>query len=388
VELEVSEEAVRHVAAKGHDPRYGARPLKRAMEREVLVPLADAINQYAEGTRLEARVDAVGAKLSVQVRAKTTEGGGVARTLASESNYAVVVDAIRRLRRKMQLLLKSPSILGIRNELYQIQRMLAHAEAKRDEVGKATHRQRMKRPAELLGEVDALTEEVTALEDAAMAALYEDAAAVQALTPAVDPLYARWEALLLRVYAHGFPDADRTLIGVYGEAADRWRMLTRAYVEAAKRWEYRVHLWWFGRHGADEYLRHECRDIDEFFDKPQAGILGVAMSIEGTYAALRFVPEKGVHLFTEGEKNRSDPCLVDASELAIGKYVPPAGVEKRRGIPAGPIRRAYDIDRGEMEDPALGFGFQRSFDPRDLARELVDVMEAQLRAAARRIIES
>ena len=62
-------------------------------------------------------------------------------------------------------------------------------------------------------------------------------------------------------------------------------------------------------------------------------------------------------------------------------------VEKRGGISAGPPRRTYDIDRGEMEDPALGFGCQRSYDPRNLARELVEVMEAQLRAAAGRVVE-
>ncbi|MBS1704941.1 MAG: ATP-dependent chaperone ClpB [Armatimonadetes bacterium] len=43
ITVEVSDEALAHLAAVGYDPVYGARPLRRAIEREVLNPLARKI---------------------------------------------------------------------------------------------------------------------------------------------------------------------------------------------------------------------------------------------------------------------------------------------------------------------------------------------------------
>jgi ATP-dependent Clp protease ATP-binding subunit ClpB len=43
IELKLSEEAYLHLATSGFDPVYGARPLKRAIQREIMNPLAQAI---------------------------------------------------------------------------------------------------------------------------------------------------------------------------------------------------------------------------------------------------------------------------------------------------------------------------------------------------------
>ena len=44
------------LARRGHDPRYGARPLKRAIERELLAPLAERINRHATDAALDVDV--------------------------------------------------------------------------------------------------------------------------------------------------------------------------------------------------------------------------------------------------------------------------------------------------------------------------------------------
>ena len=43
IDLEVSEAARRHLVAVGYDPAYGARPLKRAVQRELETPLGRRI---------------------------------------------------------------------------------------------------------------------------------------------------------------------------------------------------------------------------------------------------------------------------------------------------------------------------------------------------------
>jgi len=43
IKLEISSEAKNYLAQKGYDPNYGARPLKRLIEKEILDPLAEKI---------------------------------------------------------------------------------------------------------------------------------------------------------------------------------------------------------------------------------------------------------------------------------------------------------------------------------------------------------
>ena len=55
LDLVLSDEAVEFIGNKGYDPVYGARPLKRAIQAELLDPLSLAIleGEFAEGERIE-----------------------------------------------------------------------------------------------------------------------------------------------------------------------------------------------------------------------------------------------------------------------------------------------------------------------------------------------
>ncbi len=54
--LHLSERAIAHIATRGYDPVYGARPLKRAIQHELLDPLSLAIleGRFPEGSRIAA----------------------------------------------------------------------------------------------------------------------------------------------------------------------------------------------------------------------------------------------------------------------------------------------------------------------------------------------
>ena len=58
LELNISEEATDWLANAGYDPVYGARPLKRAIQRELETPIAKAIlsGAYEEGSRIQIQV--------------------------------------------------------------------------------------------------------------------------------------------------------------------------------------------------------------------------------------------------------------------------------------------------------------------------------------------
>jgi ATP-dependent Clp protease ATP-binding subunit ClpB len=60
ISLELSAEAVRHLVKTGYDPSYGARPLKRAIQKEVETPLARLMlkGEVRDGARVVAGWDA------------------------------------------------------------------------------------------------------------------------------------------------------------------------------------------------------------------------------------------------------------------------------------------------------------------------------------------
>jgi len=57
ITLEISDEAKTHLARAGHEPAYGARPLKRAIQREVETPLGRKILAGAVRDGDHVRVD-------------------------------------------------------------------------------------------------------------------------------------------------------------------------------------------------------------------------------------------------------------------------------------------------------------------------------------------
>jgi ATP-dependent Clp protease ATP-binding subunit ClpB len=57
IEMELSEDAALHIATTGYDPVYGARPLKRVIQRELMNPLAQAILRGEVRDGQKVRVD-------------------------------------------------------------------------------------------------------------------------------------------------------------------------------------------------------------------------------------------------------------------------------------------------------------------------------------------
>ena len=57
--LEVDAAATRHLAREGYDPQFGARPLKRAIQRQLLDPLALKLldGEFKAGDRIKATVE-------------------------------------------------------------------------------------------------------------------------------------------------------------------------------------------------------------------------------------------------------------------------------------------------------------------------------------------
>ncbi len=81
ITLEVTDGALTHLAREGYDPIYGARPLRRAIQRELENPLARRIlgGEFTDGDTV--RLDATGGMLTFngqpELREASTPGVAV-----------------------------------------------------------------------------------------------------------------------------------------------------------------------------------------------------------------------------------------------------------------------------------------------------------------------
>jgi ATP-dependent Clp protease ATP-binding subunit ClpB len=62
IEIELTDRARGHLVRVGYDPTYGARPLKRAIQREIETPMARQIlgGEVRDGYRVKVDVDSSG----------------------------------------------------------------------------------------------------------------------------------------------------------------------------------------------------------------------------------------------------------------------------------------------------------------------------------------
>jgi ATP-dependent Clp protease ATP-binding subunit ClpB len=75
ISLELTEEAVDHVVRVGYDPSFGARPLKRAIQKEIENPLARLIvaGEVGDGDTIIADFDQASARIRFETRSPVTE---------------------------------------------------------------------------------------------------------------------------------------------------------------------------------------------------------------------------------------------------------------------------------------------------------------------------
>lgn len=357
--LEVGPEVAPHLARVGFDRLYGARPLKRAVEREVLAPLAHGLNRYAAEVPLRADVLVADGRVQVQVKAREAGAAETLRRQATTEEAAAVTAAVE-LRRKVGRLAQGPSARELQNQLYRLERR------KDDPKGAA----RLKRLRQRLEEVVARAEGLE--EDALLAVHGHGALDPVALVASVEEGRRQYRDVLLDLYALQFPEADRAVVGVYSEEPAALAEYGRAYLAAARQWGMEATaLAVRPCHDEETGTRLAAWPIEAV---PARGAVGLILEFRGRLAAPRFLGEAGMHMLS-GLR-----VLVHTSPELLGDYEPPPGVH-RRGAMEGPAkRRAWYLESRAVEDAALGrVGLPAGA---TLLGSLAGVMEAGLERAA------
>ena len=411
VTLKIAPDIPLHLARQGYDPRYGARPLKRALERELLAPLADRMNHYAAETALAIEARLGGEALQFTVRARLDEASRRVSAVTAAADVAEVAGRCTGLRRRCQALEHCPAVLEITNDIYRLGRQTKRMRRRsKTDVSVLTRLAELRR---LDADLRTLFGRANALEEEAVLALYGRGTFDGELFASEwQDLDARWAELLLTLYCRQFEKANTITLAVFGEDPEALFDLARAYQLVAegrscrvkavallpyranteapasppRRWildekDNKWHDWAPNLKGRLE--RVEVQGPAEFLAAPRPGVVGLAFGITGTAAFPRFGPERGLHVFKQSKNTAR--CLVHASEVKLLDYVPPEGVERRGGIPGQEQRRLYLCEQGIAEDPHVKG--KRSWSRGRLDALLDEVMEERLRQGLRSFLE-
>jgi ATP-dependent Clp protease ATP-binding subunit ClpA len=371
LELTLSDEVVDAIIRRGHDPRYGARPIKRAIDRHLLAPLAAAVNTYSSATPLRAAAGVEKGEIRVAAGPRRLEGKDAVR---SDPTRVVLAGRVAQFRREAFAVRRSHALAALENEAYRLER-IGKGRPRRNPVEDVRREERLSSLQGSIARADALVARCRALEDRVLMAFYAgepwDRAEIEAecLQGEHD-----LQEFSIDLYAGELGAADAVTLVVYGRKTQWMATLAEAYEALGRAWKFQVR--WYAivprekqpsplsraiplgdRDSKDPKLREQANEtslearplyVSDSPGQPPEGTIGLAMRLAGRPARLLLETEEGLHEFQDAKGRQQ--CLVHASVHGIDAYRPPLRIDRKEGIGGQPVRRRYLATRQKVED--------------------------------------
>ncbi|HEU5132301.1 MAG TPA: hypothetical protein VFT26_09370, partial [Pyrinomonadaceae bacterium] len=430
VTLRTSPQVLEILARRGYDAHYGARPLKRLIERELLLPLAVELNRrpkVAEGKRttLLADVDVKAGHLAVEISGENKSGH-------DDLSLAARIDRLGDLRRRIVQLGRSSSVIELQNTIWrlsELERRIKKA-ARRAKLKAKTVQDRfaMMNPGESavlallpdyrkkMANLAELELKSANAEDEALLMFYGGEGRTVEQTQVVQEIETGLQKLLRQLLDLRYPQPNRVTMAIYSENRNALFELAQAYYNAGISAQMRMTLSYFTADPAavkaaeeirrpklkgdekDENVeprifkmfdrkavREETNKPVEFLSRRPEICNGIVFSVDGKSAHAVWMGEYGLHTFVEGKA--SNQVFVHTSDVNAKEYCPPSFLDKRGSIqPAnvGASRRTYNRAETYIEDHRLA---TRHDWRGNLPASLAVLMDQQVQHAAERLIE-
>lgn len=415
VTLEVSDDLTAWLTKKGYDPRYGARPLKRTIERELLAPLSAQVNEYTTDLALRVSLGIENDRPRVLVRARTDAAGQAVAVGGVGQGDAEEAETVVELRRSLQKLSGCSAMLEVNNEIFRLERAKKKHHAYDPQLASLT---------QLRDDVQLALSEVIAREDEVLVRLHAQPAQVPAASASERPSPPRalavaagtlaveedrFDQLLLRLYLRRFAEPERISLVVFSEDQPMLFTLTEAYFTLLQSRGLRAHVWQWATHSDPERSpqgRKLVQPADAFADKTNVtvhvwdakaklfladpvqvsatkGILGLGLEIHGEAVFPRFAAEEGLHHFQTAKQ--SSKLLVATGNCPMTELELPHGIDRKGAIGGQARRRLYRLENKFVEDARLG---HLSLGDEDLEKVLRRCVDETMKRAAREVLES
>ncbi|NPC84548.1 ATP-dependent Clp protease ATP-binding subunit, partial [Pyxidicoccus fallax] len=369
--LDVTPAALDWLAARGFDPRYGARPLKRALERELVVPVAAWLAEHPRNGPVSLSVDANSEGL--QLRAESV--GGAAEGVGRQAIEKVLEEAAS-LRAEVQRWSRSNPMVALRRELAVFDKA-SRQPAYWEERGLAEESSRKSSEArELEKAFRDVAQQAEAIEDLLFEAhLSRAVGQAESLAREVSGLRRAFLPLRERLYASLFPTSRGcTLILIPGRGA--WPQLVtlaKAYESwaAAQSLSFQRALLKPEEPKDGEKKKPSRKDAPLFWaqekktplDEIKPAPAGYAIQVTGHIHPLLLASEHGVHRFVEG--SQAAVVRVRFEPSAPNVYSLPRMDALEKLLPKHEVRRIRPTANGQgggsLED--LRTGAKQRFGP-------------------------
>jgi ATP-dependent Clp protease ATP-binding subunit ClpC len=371
IECVVRPEVAEHLAMRGYDERYGARPLKRALERELLVPLAEALSGYQVDTLLSVEIGLAEGRIKIHVRARDEQRQTGARSAATRQTNELA-DAIVNERRMIGRLQRCAATSKIEDEVALLESLDRRLTATKWKNPAMLERlSRLPKLRECVNALAAISERARQLETEALGILYSREPVDQnVFLPRLNAIAQDRRSRMREIFRAQFEQPDDVVLAFYSEHRETLLEFAAAYWKLAGEAGEAVALEYFipppgGRSAHTRLLRETPKKVEQFFPAPPEKIIGIAMHLRGDLFLPRFQSEAGFHQWKEKKEERL--CLIETAAPPLAKYEPPRGIERQGALKekSVPTVRSFDHDKNIVRDNSLGerpwnsFGFSR-----------------------------
>ena len=394
VKLEIGEAALNYLVETGYDIRYGARPLKRTIERELLAPLSTELNLRQTDEKLSINASLKDGKIALEFIAENDpkKRSSINNVLAAQA------EKIAQLRRKMQRFLASYKLTELSDEIYQIVRL--EAVELRGKWLSEEDRERIKRKPKLqkfLDKTKEFGETVNQAEDEILLEIYGKSAGENRKYAAeIEAKEAAFQKYLFELLSLQFQKPNEIILTFFSENQAAMFRLARLYLSHLKAISGAVKnvLFFTSNKIADqkaetkplfdrEVWRQEIKVSNKIFEGSPNGVIGILLHIEGELVLPRFGAESGVHRFVSGIKN--DRILVGSTDAEFEKFEISDDLAKRDSVKFQTERRIYDTAQLQIKDLILNKTY--SLENKDLPDVLAKNVEENLQKVADNLIE-
>lgn len=400
LQLEVSAPLLDQVIAIGYDPRYGARPLKRAIERHLLLPTADFLN---ETPRERGRL-----LLDLSPRQDTqvtylADGESLSKSTQELRRAHVRLENAAAQRRWAHQLAHSAMVTELQSQADRLLKIRAQSIA--HTTGRSPKKRRRTPPSltpqqetrleelqKALLHVENALSESQSFEEASLLQLYQESEDGTNDSLPKSPV-AQGQELLIDVYRL-FTEPPAAISLILQADAHSWlSQLCQAYADIASHWSSApLEVALYAKRPTKEFL---VQSESERAVKPEIvsgedaqtalqalthtedhGVVG--LRIHSEQAVLRLRSEAGLHLLEDAKANKHHAFVQVYSDPLELLTFSLSEVARGRDLVHEPLRRAFRSgDRPSYRDPVLGLTRELgAFDSKLLAslieRQLVD----------------
>lgn len=374
LELTIADAVYNHLAKIGYSPEYGARQLQRTIKEQLIIPLAEELNQHDGEDQLIVKIDVVD---EVVVIALDADPLGL-DLLLEELEKIDYADYASELRRNIAKLEEGNAFIRLLSEMEILDRQ-------KKKLGEKfwSNKKNAERYSYLLEtkeQLRHLKERIEKHEEAVSIAFMGlatyDTTIVDQLKIWLIDLFQFKVELNSRMNRSG----NRTFLAIYGLGAEKLRGI---YTQIAKQRGFKVTIKtiWYredlykatipfqgddkvgellkGRYQKKEYVSLDFTTASSSkFIAPEEGdiLCGMVLKIEGACANLFFKGESGLHLF-KTENPPEDKRFIVTITADIGDI--PDGIHRKDFYSKTPIRRIYYPQLLEDKQEKWSLGIQK-----------------------------